>query len=742
MKKLSKILHSDYRVIEFAFRKSLLSDVSIHNTKFLTIIKNAEEKVDNYLELNDEDFIYAIEKNSTDVIIINRSRFRELNSLLRTAEAQLCFVKITFFTAFLLPYFLLKSVFLKRFKFYGLFFLDSFLNVSFYIGIKRVREFKRSPRYYLSPKINIKVFFEKLNDKKIRYSILRWFEKINNLDLHEDIDLIVADNDMEKVHSIILEQPGIIPFDIYSKSGLPGSDFKSLPYYSSSLAEKAINETILFNDIFKVPTWENYFYLLSYHAVFHKGENSGLYSKKYKLTPKIKPDHDYLFHLKNIAAKANLEIEDFTLDGLHTFLEKSGFAPPIDTQYKLSLQNEYLKAFLDEYHNQSEYHNKFEGLVCFVVREKIVEKGLLDDLKKYIQKEGFTILKVINIEDNFKDRFNKKVRGGNWNQGPWPVDGGLPAVLVIALDVYPVKPDSGDYALHPGLSNKRIKNKNDIRDFINKSLPSEQEWFNGIHSSDNEIQAVEYFKLAGVDEDEIYSQIVKYKESFKTKYPVLKILSQHSKRAKVELVSYKGGKAVIKTFKPNCELFLRNEVEGYKNLKNIVPMPHLLEIGPNFIITSYIENSRQLGKKIDMKTLKRCLDILHRIYDKGYSLLDFKPGNFLIDGNGNIFLIDFEFLFKYVDKPEFLKSYDLIGSPNDLDTSLLPNNHIPTGIKQFDALWTKYTGVYYDDLLNLNHLRIFLKSSYRYYYLKLNKRLSKYKNESKRLIRSFLKTLP
>lgn len=742
MKKLSKILHSDYRVIEFAFRKSLLSKVSTHNTKLLTIIKNAEEKVDSSLELNYKDFIYAIEKNSTDVIIVNRSGFRELNSLLRTAEAQFGFVKITFFNAFLLPYFLLKGMFLKRFKFYGLFSLDSFLNVSFYIGIKRIREFKRSPRYYLSPKISIKVFFEKLNNEKIRYSILRWFEEINNSDLHEDIDLIVADNDMEKVHSIILEQPGIIPFDIYSKSGLPGSDFKSLPYYSSSLAEKAINETILFNDILKVPTWENYFYLLSYHAVFHKGENSGLHSNKYQFTLKIKPDHNYLLHLKNIISKTNLEIDDFSLEGLHFFLEQIGFAPPIDTQYKLSLQNDYLKSYLKDYHNQSEYHIKFEGLVCFVAREKIIELGLLENLKKYIQKEGFTIIKVKELDEKVNTNFAKKVRGGNWNQGPWPINGGLPAVLIIALDVYPVKPEPVDFELHPGLSNKRIKNKNEIRDFINKSLHCEQDWFNGIHSSDNEIQAVEYLKLAGIDEDEIYNQIVKYKESFKTKYPVLKILSQHSKRAKVELISYKGKKAVIKTFRPNCELFLRNEVEGYKNLKDIVPIPHLFEIGSNFIITSYIQNSHPLEKKINIKTLKRCLEILYRIYDKGYSLLDFKPGNFLIDSNGNIFLIDFEFLSKYVDKPEFMKSYDLIGSPNDLDTSLLPNNHIPPGIKQFDALWTKYTGVYYDDLLNLNHLSIFLKSSYRYYSLKLNKRISKYKNESKRLIRSFLKTLP
>ena len=723
MKKLSEILHSGYRIIEFTYHKSLLEDVLHFNDKLLTILKNIDKNNDSFINLNENEFIYTIEKNSTDIIILEVCGFHELNSLLKTSEAQFGYVKITFFNFFLLLYFWLKGIFLKRFNYYGLFYFIRSGSISIYLGLRRTREFKRTPRCYLSPKINLADFFAELNRKEIKYSILRWFEEMNNLDLHEDIDLIVDDDDIEKVYPIISAQPGIIPFDIYSRSGLPGSDFRSLPYYSSALAEKAIHQAVLFNDKYKVPTWENYFYLLSYHAVFHKGENSGLYSKKYKLAPKIKPDHDYLLHLKNIISKTNLEIDDFTLEGLHTFLEKNGFAPPIDTQYKLSLENEYLKAFLKDYHNQSEYHKKFEGLVCFVAREKIVELGLLEELKKYIQKEGFTIIKVKELDEKGEANFTKKVRGGNWNQGPWPVNGGLPAVLLIAFDVHPIEPELSDFELHPGLSNKRIKNKNEIRDFLNKSLQSEQEWFNGIHSSDNEIQAVEYFTLAGVNEDDIHRKIIELKQSFITKYPVLKELSQYSKRAKVELISYHDKKAVKKTFKPTCEFFLENEIKAYTMLKDIINIPELLEVGHNFLITSYIEGSHNLGKRITLKRLKQCLEILRKIYDLGYSLLDFKPGNFLIDTNGNIFLIDFEFFYKYSDKPDFQDCYDLIGSPKSLDSLLSPNNHIPDGMKQFDVYWTKYTGVYYKDLLYLDHLSIYLKSTSRYYLFKINKRL-------------------
>jgi thiamine kinase-like enzyme len=742
MKNLSMILQDDYRIIEFTRNKGLLEEILPKHTKLLTIQKEVKKPDNNFIGLSNKDFIYTIQKNSTDVIVLNGGGLKELSSLVRTSEAQFAFVKITLFNFILLPYFWLKSKVLKKFKYNGLFSLTISTIAPFYLGFKRIRDYKRTTRCYLSPKINIEKFFEELNRNEIKYSILRWFEEISNLGLKEDIDLIVDDQDLKKLHSIILDQPGIIPFDIYSKSGLPGSDYRSLPYYSSSLAEKAITEAVLFNNKFKVPTWENYFLLLAYHTVFHKGEKSGLHSNRYHFTKRVKPDHNYLLHLKNIITKTNLKIDDFTLEGLHLFLEKGGFAPPIDTQYKLSLQNDYLKAYLKDYHNQSEYTKKFEGLVCFVAREKIIELGLLEDLKKYIQKEGFTIIKVKELDDKVKAHFSKKVRGGNWNQGPWPVSGGWPVILIIAVDVYPVEPESSDFELHPGLSNRRIKNKNEIRDFINKSLPSKKEWFNGIHSSDNEIQAVEYFTLADVNEDEIYNEIVKIKKSFLTTYPVLKELSQYSKRAKVELISYQGEKAVKKTFKPSCEIFLENEIKAYTSLKDYINIPEVLEIGQNYFITKYIADNYPLGQRISLKTLKKCLEILRKIYDLGFSLLDFKPGNFLIDNKGNLFLIDFEFFYKYQNKPDFFECYDLIGTPKSINPLFSPNNHIPEGVKQFDALWTKYTGVHFDDLLYLDNSSLYIKSTFRYYYFKINNRLVKYKNKSKKIIKSIFNALP
>ena len=744
MKNLFQILQASLRVIEFNNRSGFFPDSIISGDNFLSILTNQKDLpgIRKYIILDSSTFVRTIEKNSTDVIILNEPGLSQLKALQNNYNAIFFFERITILNLISIIYFFIKNTLSRRQKYNGLYYYKRGKQLYFYLGLKRWRPLRKRTRHYLSPLIKIEDFFQNLNDQNIKYSLLRWFEDLPEIQSNEDIDLLIEDYDLEKVQKTIDKQPGIIPFDIYSKTGIPGSDFQSLPYYSLSLAEKTLNETILYKNKFKVPTRENYFYLLAYHAVFHKGENSGLQCKKYKLQITNKPDHDYLDYLKQGAKEAQLKVDDFTLEGLHTLLELKGYAPPADTQYKLSSQNNYLKSYLADSHNRSEYLLKNKGLVCFIAREKIIEHGLLDELKKYIQKEGFTILKEKKIEEPYKIKFIQKVRGGNWNQGPWPVSGGFPEVIIVALDVYPVEPTADDMAKHPGITNKRIINKTEIRDFINQCLPDESKWFNGIHSSDNEIQAVEYLTLAGLDENEIYTEIAKHKKAFSTEYPVINVLSQYSKRAKVELISFNGKKAVKKTFKPMCERFLANEIEAYKLFNGKLPIPELLETGDNYIITSYIEGSKPLGYKIGINTLKKCLNILRQLYETGYSLLDFKPGNFLLDSNDNLYLIDFEFLYKYDVKPSFLNCYDLAGIPETLDHSLIPNNHIPKGTKQYDALWYRFTHVRYGELSELNNLTILLKSFQRYYLSRVNKLLSLINKKSREISKIIYRRLP
>jgi hypothetical protein len=741
-KNLNKIISKDLRIIEFSAKKSVVQNYTSIRNRFLSVLKSSEVPEDNTITLQKKKFIHSITQNSSDVVILNCAGWKELKALQSNTGAKLFLERINAYNIFFLVYFLFTGILRSRIKFNGLFYLRRGLRIALYLGLKSKKSPNPRTRHYLSPLVKVEHFFRQLNEENVKYSILRWFEELPYIKVNEDVDILVDDEDLSKVHSIIDAQPGIIPFDIYSTTGLPGSDFKSLPYYPYSLATQALDNAVLHKKIFKVPIWENYFYLLAYHVVFHKGENAGLTSKRYKLDINTNPDHDYLDHLRGILTKTDLNVNDFTLEGLHTFLEERGYAPPLDTQYKLSLQNQYLKAYLDEFHSQSDLINKFEGLVSFIAREKIVEAGLIEELEKLIAKEGFTIISTKKLEGEFKDNLTKGVRGGNWNQGPWPTSGGPPSALIVALDVYPVEPEQTDQYKHPGLTNKRIQDKNRIRDLLNSKFPDKNDWCNGVHSSDNEIQAVEYLELAGFNKDVIFNEVEKYKNIFRTKYPVIKVLSRYSRRAKIELISYKGKKAVLKTFKPKCEWFLANEIEAYRVFENFEEVPKLLEVGDNYIITEYIEEGKPLEGKINIKTLKKCLNILRKVYDKGYSLLDFRPTNFLRNKNKKLYLIDFEFLHHYEQKPSFLECYDLVGIPADFDPLRVPIVDVPEGEYQFDVLWGRKTGIFYEDLLRMNDFKTHLKSIVHFYRLKMKKLLSILKGKSLRGIKLIHRALP
>lgn len=741
MKKLSDFLNKSLRIIEFSRKTNILTQDNIKLYNYLSIINKNNSTDSQTVYLNGKSFITAIYKNSTDVIILNCAGWNEIK-VLKANKTKYVFVRVTLLNFIFVLYFLSKSIISSRNAFQGLFYLRRGIRFSLYIGFRKRRKIKRVTRNFLSPIIGLESFFKELNRKNISYCVLRWFENLPIIEENEDVDLLVDDDDLSKVYSIIDKKPGIIPFDIYSKSGLSGSDYKNLPYYVYSLAEKILDNTILFKNNFKVPTWENYFYLLAYHVVFHKGENSGLQSNLYNVIPATKLDHDYIYHLKTISNKANINIDEFTLEGLHKFLENKQYVPPLDTQYKLSLNNQYLKAYLEDVNRQADVLKSFEGLVCFVIREKIIEKELLGEVEKFIQKEGFTVIRIEKIKASLIDAFTKQVRGGNWNQGPWPSNAGKPSVLIIAFDVYPIKPDSFDHLQHPGLTNKRILNKNEIRNYINKQFLDKTEWCNGVHSSDNEIQAVEYLTLAGANKNEIREEIIRFRQEFETQHPVLEVLSSFSRRAKVELISYQGKKAIQKTFKPGCEWFLANEIEAYTVFQDLEEVPKLIEKGDNYFIVSYVEGSKQLGNRIDVRTLRKCINLLRIIYDKGYSLFDFKPSNFLIDKNKRIYIIDFEFLHKYTDKPSFSECYDLVGVPENFDLLNRPIIKIPKGKKQFDVKWGGFTGIKYNELLNLDNPFIHFKSMYRYYKVKIRKLLRLMQKKSKREIKVILKTLP
>ncbi|OMQ16635.1 hypothetical protein A7K94_0201095 [Modestobacter sp. VKM Ac-2676] len=88
-------------------------------------------------------------------------------------------------------------------------------------------------RRYLRAGLSLEGFFDELNRRGASYAVLRWFESLPEVEPGEDIDILVADEDMALVGTMLtshLVAPSRQKFDVYSVSGLPGSDYRGIPY--------------------------------------------------------------------------------------------------------------------------------------------------------------------------------------------------------------------------------------------------------------------------------------------------------------------------------------------------------------------------------------------------------------------------------------------------------------------------------------------------------------------------------
>src|SRR5262249_45034230 len=150
------------------------------------------------------------------------------------------------------------------------------------------------------------------------------------------------------------------------------------------------------------------------------------------------------------------------------------------------------------------------------------------------------LLRVLPLTNDQIDAASR-LRGGNWSRGPYPVSGGPPHTLIIGYDWYPQALDGSKD--EPLLQNQRLRTiKTDARTLFNR-----RRWFrtsNVIHSPDNEQEAFEY--LRAVDAElcrRVGTESDIRKSRFTRSHELLRCLSQ-GRRARTDLVLYRGRPAV------------------------------------------------------------------------------------------------------------------------------------------------------------------------------------------------------
>ena len=555
-------------------------------------------------------------------------------------------------------------------------------------------------RRYVHKSLGVKSFFEELNRRDINYVVLRWYDTLPVVEEDEDIDMLFEDSAIEKIEDLFTgNKYDGIPCDIYSASGLKGTDFRKMAYYPPKIAKEILENSLLFKEYIKVPSPKYYFLSMAYHAVYHKGYSSGIKTRiLYDEKDCKKHDHDYTNILIKLGKDEGYILEDLSLETLHDLLKNENWTPPYDTLEKLSKKNVWVKDHILD--NQPKVADKYKGLTVFIVREKGM--NFLDEIRDIIFRNGFTILNEnhINKEDSLLS--TEEIRGGNWGKGPFAVSGGNPCYAIVAYDILPIEPSSDDLDQHVGLANKRIlKTKHYIRKFINTTM-SKKEEFNALHSADNPIQAFEYIKLVfgalAYDKKliDIENKIDKLNTEFETKFPVISDLSKNTRRAKVELIDYNGKKAVCKTFKLGMDKYLNREIKIREELKDLNFVSTMLEYGSNYIVIEYYEPTQEdflsnfsflrKPKLYNINTVKKVIENIEIIKNRGFHLIDFQDENIIFDAKEGMKLIDFEVYYENNSDKDLNYTWYKLPKSTDAD--------VPFGYFS-NKRETYYTNIYY-----------------------------------------------
>jgi hypothetical protein len=357
-----------------------------------------------------------------------------------------------------------------------------------------------SPRHYTPLGMGADELFAELLRRNCRYVALRWFEGFPDLAPGEDIDLLVADEDLVELEKILHPAEGVIPCDVYTVSGLPATDYRNIAYYPPYLAEQVLDRRVLYKGLVSVPSTLDYFLSLSYHAIYHKGLNAGIATSLPKLVPSNNPEHDYASKIASIANRCGLDGFEMTMESLDEVLLSHGWRPPLDTLARLAPHNRWIKKRF--FSSQEPADPVFRGLSVFVLRERSIQMNAVSEIQVLLRSSGFEIVAVKHLSDEEAAAASKRIRGGKWGCGPWPTSGGGPAMVIVGRDARPLPVYEALLHEHPLLDNARIPaTKELIRKAMNLRL-SEPEFCNVIHSSDNALHALEYLRITMPEREE------------------------------------------------------------------------------------------------------------------------------------------------------------------------------------------------------------------------------------------------
>lgn len=357
-------------------------------------------------------------------------------------------------------------------------------------------------RLSLSSEIGVQGFLDYLRKERIRYVILRFYEKLPNLYRDGgDLDVLVADEDDPKVREFLQAHPGTIGIDVWTPSR---TSYNSITYYPPPLARKIIASAVDGPAGSFIPSPKESFLSLAYHALYHKGFFSGVPSRLHKENVNRNPENDYAEVLARMARDLGIDV-DITMESLDEYLAKEGWQPKLDTLAKIAPRNAWV---WDRFFSSEP--TKEIGLGVFIIKQKAVKDGIADGMINTIAHfDGFVVVRSKVFSEEEIKIVTDHLRGGVWNDVSGSVQDFLPAMAVIVFDTHLARLSKINM-LHNN-PDARIKSlKKVLRGAYDSGTISL------VHGTDNTEEAWEYIRWCFPNEEEnIKNEIKRMYESIK-----------------------------------------------------------------------------------------------------------------------------------------------------------------------------------------------------------------------------------
>ncbi len=318
----------------------------------------------------------------------------------------------------------------------------------------------------------------------------------------------------------------------------------------------------------------------------------------------------------------------------------------------------------------------FTGKLSLLAAVQGTPDAVIDFMAEWFSEFGFTLLKSMAADVTLDDKRIKH--------------------CLILYDLNPQQMQPAHKKKYPDIDNARYF----LRESLQKVLLEQfgKEGADCFCYTKNEREAKQIMDiLLGEKKQAVLNRIRAIEEAYRTQYPVLRLFDGFKHRAKTELVRYKGGLAVKKTFKPGNEKYLEREKFACGTLSKTIPyIPPMLDCGKNYIMMPYYENvlekNEQEKRKILTAHIQDVAIFLRQLYEAGYFNPDIHPGQFVFSKKEGFKAIDFDYLQPYEKKPAtFAQSWDIVGCPKDFQGDR--PNYVGKNLHQvYDRLWVKHTG--------------------------------------------------